>query len=374
MTGKLHAASPTVCCSMPLKHVIQENEKFCGSRFHSCLYRYRTGLGISMKELSAKTRVYQLRCLPELKKAAKYFIYGKGIYSVLFQFVSLEQSRQMGWCPESILDGVKRLREVAQAGEYLYPVYSREAAAADRGKRDVNVIFFPPKSDVPKHRYVVLAAGGAYMSVCSLAESYPVAARLNELGYPVFVLTYRVGGKGLFPKPLQDLAQALRWIDNHAEQFSVTPGDYILGGFSAGGNLTALWGTDNHGYTQYGMPKPKALFPIYPAINHHLYGEGKMVQAFCDTMFGQGYSEEKACEYDIDTHMSEAYPPCYIVACKDDTSVPVINSCQLKKELDALGVPAILEIGENGGHGFGEGRGTDVEGWVNRAVSFAEEL
>lgn len=327
-----------------------------------------------MKELSTKSRVYELKRLPELKKAAKYFLYGKGIYTAIFQFMSLEQARQMGWCPESILDGIERLRDVAWEGELIYPVYSHEAICKDCVKKDVNVIFFPQKGNQPKDTYVVLAAGGAYMNVCSLAESYPVAARLNELGYPVFALTYRVGGKGLLPKPLEDLAQAIRWIDANAERFGVTAGDYIVGGFSAGGNLTALWGTDNHGYAHYGLAKPKALFPIYPAINHKCYGEGKLAQAFCEIMFGKNYSEEKACEYDVDTHMSEHYPPCYIAACKDDPSVPIVNACRLKERLDALGIPAVLELGEKGGHGFGEGRGTDVEGWIGRAAAFAERL
>ena len=48
---------------------------------------------------------------------------------------------------------------------------------------------------------------------------------------------------------------------------------YIVCGFSAGGNLTALWGTKNHGYAAYGLPKPEALFPIYPVTDLHLFPE-----------------------------------------------------------------------------------------------------
>ena len=47
-TGELHATPPTVLCSVPLKHIIQENGKFCGFRFHPYLCRCRTGMVISM--------------------------------------------------------------------------------------------------------------------------------------------------------------------------------------------------------------------------------------------------------------------------------------------------------------------------------------
>ena len=50
-TGELHATPPTVLCSVPLKHIIQENGKFCGLRFHSYLCRCRTGMVIFMETL-----------------------------------------------------------------------------------------------------------------------------------------------------------------------------------------------------------------------------------------------------------------------------------------------------------------------------------
>ena len=48
-TGELRATPPTVLCSVPLKHIIQENGKICGFRFHFYLCRYRTGMVITMK-------------------------------------------------------------------------------------------------------------------------------------------------------------------------------------------------------------------------------------------------------------------------------------------------------------------------------------
>ena len=48
--GELRAAPPTVLCSVPLKHNIHENRKFCGFRFHSYLCWCRTGMVIIMEQ------------------------------------------------------------------------------------------------------------------------------------------------------------------------------------------------------------------------------------------------------------------------------------------------------------------------------------
>lgn len=74
-------------------------------------------------------------------------------------------------------------------------------------------------------------------------EAFPVAARLSEMGMPVFCLNYRVAGKEpLFPKPMEDLSAAYRFLKDHEDQFDIDARHYAVGGFSAGGHLAACWG------------------------------------------------------------------------------------------------------------------------------------
>ncbi|HHV10827.1 MAG TPA: alpha/beta hydrolase [Clostridiales bacterium] len=332
-----------------------------------------------MIEITSKTLVKDIKKIPELKEAIPYFISGGGLATQMISYASLDNlEKNAGWNAESTLNGIKRLIEVAKAGNYLYPVYSQEESQGGPKKKDVNIIYFPPKKAIApndKSRpFVMVCAGGAYTAVCSMVEAYPVAAKLNELGYPAFVLTYRTGGKGLLPKPLDDLAAAIKYVIKHADQFKIDPKHYIVCGFSAGGNLTSLWGTENHGFATYGLPKPKAMFPVYPAVSNRLFNKDKSANTFCETMLGKNYSEEKLREYNVDEHVGRDYPPCYIVCCKDDPVVPSKNSERLKEVLEEKGIPVRLEEGEKGGHGFGEGRGTDVEGWIERAVAFCEAL
>ena len=322
-----------------------------------------------MTTINGNTRLKDIRRDPVFSEVGKYLIYGKGITNRLIQMGTLDQLCSRSWSKESILHGLNRLAEIAKQGSCVRYVYSQEAVRLASEKKDVNILHFPAESR-GRRPFVLVCAGGAYTNVCSLAEGFPVAARLNELGYSAFVLTYRVGGKSLMPKPLEDVAAAIRYIRSHAAELNVDPERYVVAGFSAGANLCCLWGTKVHGYGVYNLPRPEALFPVYPLISMKMLYPTKSSAKMRETMFGKGSGRE----FDLDQVLTEEYPPCYIVCCKDDTMVPPQNSQLLYTLLRERDIPAQLELADRGGHGFGEGIGTDAEGWVERAIRFYTSL
>ena len=50
------------------------------------------------------------------------------------------------------------------------------------------------------------------------------------------------------------------------------------------------------------------------------------------------------------------------------------NGQILKDAIEKADIPCVFEQGEQGEHGFGDGKGTSVEGWIDRAVKFSESL
>lgn len=319
-----------------------------------------------------------LERIPEIREAGPYLIGGDGQYYHMVKKLPLEEGTVLGWNAPSMIEGVEYLIKRAGEGKYLYRVYSQEEQEKEPEKAEVNVIHFPGKKQ-PKGRtprpYVMLCPGGAYVNVCSISEGYPVAKRWNELGYDVFVVNYRVNKEKIMPHPLDDLAACIRYVREHGEQFGLEDPDcYAVGGFSAGGNLTALWGLKQLGYKKYGLPKPAAMFPIYSVTDLKLFDglEEEAVAAFLRTLFGAGWTEEKKEEYSVLSHMDREYPPCFVACCKDDATVPYINSVKLYEKLQQLHIPAVLELGEHGGHGFGDGRFCDLQGWIDRAAAFID--
>lgn len=277
---------------------------------------------------------------------------------------------------EDIVYGLQRLKELGDSG--IRPVYLYDPPFADKRMADVNVIPFPARGGEEKP-YAIIIPGGSFITTFALTEGFPIAAKLNEMGYSAFVLSYQIDGVGLFPRPFDDIAAAIRWIDQHAAEVHAKPGVYFAAGFSAGAAIDSLWGTKQVGYAHYGLPKPRALFTIYGPINRRknpplpgrTYEDSNRV---CFGILPDGLKLEgvtmEPCY--ADEMLDGDYPPSFIGGCKDD---PIVNPAHwngLKEALDLAGVQNVLEVGESGGHGYGLGRNTAVKGWLERAVQFME--
>lgn len=310
---------------------------------------------------TTKTRLSALKKYDYMRPAIPYIISGGLLVDKLKMMSSFEGIHRSckAWSAESMANGANKLREIMEvnAMHRLYP----EAICGEK-KNDVVLFDFHVKDGAP---WVMICAGGAYVSVCSIAEGFPIAARFNELGINAFVLNYRVNEKVLFPHPIDDLAVGIKYVFDNIEKLKVSA-DYAVCGFSAGGHLVGCWGLKSCGYKAYKLPAPAALMPIYPVVDFTSMPN----KAILVLAFGRGYDESQIRQYDVLYNIDREYPPCYIVQCKDDKTVPYANSERLYQKLNGNHIDCKLELGEKGGHGFGEGKGTDVSGWIDRAADF----
>ena len=162
-----------------------------------------------------------------------------GVFSGLMKVKTL--AKMVGWNAESMADGWNYLSDKAKSGKVFYDIYTAEELAADPSKKLTGIAAFPLDK---KAKFCLVCAGGGYGSVCSMVEAYPVIKALNEMGYAAFSLQYRVGKDAKAPNPMDDLAQAVRYILDNADELNVDTSGYAVMGFSAGGHLTASFGTD----------------------------------------------------------------------------------------------------------------------------------
>ena len=316
--------------------------------------------------------------IPELAPFTDYLMYRFGNSPVGEKTIAGLCADQPTWDADSMARGMERLCDAARARRVLYDVYPEDERREDPEKGDVKLFFLPALSQPSDKPFIICVSGGGYSCVCSMVESFPVAARFNALGYNVFALNYRVGdGKAaLLPKPIEDLARAVRFILDNRAEFGIVNGEYAVNGYSAGGNLVAVYGTERNGWAKYGCPRPVAMFPIYHAIsNVPEFIENPAARAgFMTRMFGPGFDEAYARSFDVPECVTDRYPPCYIVQAKDDPAVSIRHSLALEKLLKARGIPVHAEIIETGGHGWGDGSGTAAAGWPDRAAAFLEEI
>ena len=326
-------------------------------------------------KLTADTRPIDIE---GLKPYAPYLMYKCVLAdtpAVELTFAQMHEN-QPTWNVDSMIRGMERLLEAVSVREVMYDVYPERDCVDDPEKKDCKLFFLPAFSGSSDKPFIICVAGGAYTSVCSIVESFPVAARFNELGYTVFVFNYRVGNgtRPVLPKPEEDLAAAVKFILANKSEFGITNEEYVVNGYSAGGSVTTIFGTERNGWAKYGCPRPKALFPIYPLISTspEFMEERAARNWFKGIMFGQGFEEAYAKSFDVPGCMTDNYPPCYIVQAKDDPAVWIHHSIVLERLLGERGIPVSLECIERGGHGWGDGSGTDAAGWPERAIWFLE--
>ena len=98
---------------------------------------------------------------------------------------------------------------------------------------EVRLSIFPNDTG-ERRKYVIVCPGGGYAHCVTGQEGYPIAAKLNEMGYTAFVLEYRTGFHCGGYAPMQDLARAVKNIEEHLGTERIRR-DYAICGFSAGG-------------------------------------------------------------------------------------------------------------------------------------------
>lgn len=241
-------------------------------------------------------------------------------------------------------------------------------------------------SNKNKRRFAIICPGGGYAHLCTDKEGYAVAARLNELGYTCFVLEYRTGFAARSYAPTRDLARAISYVTEHADQFDVDPENYALIGFSAGGNLVGLYGTEKYGWKAYGTAKPGAIIMGYPwtNINHwmdHPYWniwKGMIGLYFTERFnlyyFGWRQSRAKRDSVCVQKWITENFPPTYMFSGAMDVLTPASHHADVMAQaLENKKVPCLYHKYFRLPHGIGLGVGTQAQNWLSEAVEFWEK-
>ena len=172
------------------------------------------------------------------------------------------------------------------------------------------------------------------MYVGAMQDSFPHALELSKMGYNGFALIYRPDD------PYTDLAQAIGFIYDHAQELGVDPENYSLWGGSAGARMAATLGNGD------ALP---------------YFGRDDVPQAAAVIMQYTGYST-----------VSEKDAPTYVCVGTSDGIASWRTMQSRLQSLEALGIPTEFHSYEGLPHGFGIGTGTIAEGWINDAAAFWE--
>ena len=229
---------------------------------------------------------------------------------------------------------VNYMKEKAGSGQQIfYDIYSDDEKKSDLDKQNTGLFFFKGNTGA---KSAIVNAGGGFMYVAGMHDSFPHALELSKKGYNAFALIYRPGAR----TACEDLARAIACLHEHADELGIDMSDYSLWGGSAGARMAAwlgAYGTSAFGEKQY--PKPAAVIMQYT-----------------------GLSEVTGDE-----------PPTYACVGTSDGIASYRSMERYISRIKNNGTNAQIEVFDGLSHGFGLGHNTVADGWLDRAVMFWED-
>lgn len=218
--------------------------------------------------------------------------------------------------------------------------------------------------DLKSDTIVLIIPGGGYR-LLSNRESGPVATKFNMLGYNTAVLYYSC----LPLVPLEEGKEALKELSKEYKNI-------VAIGFSAGGHLVGLLGTEKEKYNL------KAIVLCYAVISFMEYSDKDTAHNF----LGNTENSEGLIKYSIQNRVNNDTVPTYIWTTKEDEIVPYENSLMMIDALKKNNVYYEYKIYEHGKHGLALADETavvngdltftskEIANWPNNVSKFIEKI
>ncbi len=200
---------------------------------------------------------------------------------------------------------------------------------------------------------VLICPGGAY-AMTSNREAEPIALQFTSMGYQAAVLRYSCA-PATYPTSLCEVAQSVKIIREHAEEWNVDTEKIIVMGFSAGGHLAASYGVFwNEPWLaekiqcETSFLEPNGLVLCYPVISSK---DEIAHQGSIKNLLGESYEELKE-QMSLEDRVGKQTPKTFLWHTFTDEVVPFWNSFRFVEALGKEGIPVEYHLYPKGGHGL----------------------
>ena len=200
---------------------------------------------------------------------------------------------------------------------------------------------------------VVICPGGGYNYVCADREGERIALNYNASGFHAAVLHYSIAPHRA-PLALLEVAEAIKLVRSHAEEWQLIPENIAVCGFSAGGHLAASISTMWNEPSIFSkedinsrISRPDASILCYPVISGGEFAEKGSFSRLTGQDGGDLW-DFYSCEKRIDKDT----PPAFLWHTVADGTVPVENSLLYAQALQKQGIEYEMHLYPRGMHGM----------------------
>ena len=222
---------------------------------------------------------------------------------------------------------------------------------------------FSPRRGSSNGSAVVILPGGSYRGLAADLEGGEIADWFAARGFRAFILSYRLTSHGyVLPVPLLDARRAVQTVRARAADYHIAPDRIVVIGFSAGGHLAALAGTQFvPGNAEAEDPIDRASSrPDYLVLGYPWIGAISLDTShlnYCKLYNLMDRCAALQAAYSPDLFVTKDTPPTFWFHTFNDQTVPVEQGLRFYEALVKAGVPAEAHIFANGSHGSGLGKG-----------------
>ena len=223
-----------------------------------------------------------------------------------------------------------------------------------------------PRTGSANGSAVIVLPGGAYRGLAGDLEGREVADWFAVRGFRAFILSYRLTSHGyVLPVPLLDARRAVQTVRAWAKDYLINPNRIAIIGFSAGGHLAALSGTqfipgkaDAEDPIERVSSRPDYMVLGYPWLGAISSDTSHL--SYCKIFNLMDQCEALRVAYSPDLFVTKDTPPTFIYHTFTDQTVPVEQSLRFYEALVKAGVVSEMHIFAKGPHGTGLGKGDEA--------------
>lgn len=235
---------------------------------------------------------------------------------------------------------------------YLSPCFAAETLQVLRsvpyakpGDEELTADVYLPAGSAPAPA-VLVVHGGAW-TIGNKAHLGFAAKQFAQAGFCAVAINYRLAPKHKFPAQLEDCLSAVAWMRANAEKYRIDPKRIGGYGYSAGGHLVALLGSEANrpechlqAVVAGGAPCDFCSLPAEETtLSYWLGGPRKD----CEELY-QRASPAK--------HVTAKCPPMFFFHGEDDSLVPLASPRLMSNQLKQSGVATELYVVPGKGHLF----------------------